>query len=35
MSSPVIPAEAGVHFATISFADKWIPACAGMTTAAR
>jgi len=27
----VIPAKAGIHSATISGADEWVPAFAGMT----
>ena len=27
----VIPAKAGIHRATVSGADEWIPAFAGMT----
>jgi hypothetical protein len=28
----VIPAQAGTHFSTVSEADQWVSACAGMTT---
>ena len=27
----VIPAEAGIHYTTLSLVDERIPACAGMT----
>jgi hypothetical protein len=27
----VIPAQAGIHLATNSTADRWTPACAGVT----
>jgi hypothetical protein len=28
----VIPAQAGIHLPTISVADAWVPAFAGMTS---
>jgi hypothetical protein len=34
MTGIVIPAKAGIHGATASGADKWIPAFAGMTVSA-
>ena len=33
MSFPAaIPAKAGIHVSTSELVEKWIPACAGMTT---
>ena len=35
MNGVVIPAKAGIHFSTVSAADRWVPAFAGMTAVTR